>query len=289
MKRLLFFALFVVGTAAPAARPPVVFMTDFGLLDDAVAICKGVMLGLGPDLTIVDLTHDVAPFAIADAARFLSGAAEYYPAGTVFVTVVDPGVGSPRKALAARSKKKQFFVLPDNGLLTLVADRDGLEEVREIKNPKWMLKDQLSSTFHGRDLFSPVAARLALGEKLSDVGPETKEIVRMEVKLPKLTQAGVEGEMVGLDGPYGNVITNIRLKDLEQAGLSLGDTLTASLGRRRVKFPLKKTFSDVPEKKPLFYVDSKGYIALAVNLGNFAKEFQVTTPGPITILRPPKK
>lgn len=280
---LLSFALTAQGAA------PVVFMTDFGLIDDAVAICKGVMLGLSPGLTIADLTHDVAPFAIADAARFLAGAAEYYPEGTVFVTVVDPGVGSARKPLAARSKKNHYFVLPDNGLLTLVDSRDGLAEVREIKNTGWILKDQVSSTFHGRDIFSPVAARLARGDKFSDVGPEVKTWVRIEVKVPKFSDAGVEGELVGLDGPYGNVITNIRLKDLERVGLGLNDTLTASLGRRRVTFPLKKTFSDVPVGKPLFYVDSKGFIALAINQGNFAKDHHVVPPGPITILKPLKK
>jgi S-adenosyl-L-methionine hydrolase (adenosine-forming) len=289
MKKIAASLVLFTALLARGASPPVVFMTDFGLIDDAVAICKGVMLGLAPGLTIVDLTHDVAPFAIGDGARFLAGAAEFYPEGTVFVTVVDPGVGSARKALAAKSKKGHYFVLPDNGLLTLVADRDGLTEVREIQNKKWMLQDQVSSTFHGRDIFSPVAARLARGEKLSDVGPELKTLVRIDVKVPRLTDAGVEGELVGLDGPYGNVITNIRLKDAEKAGIGLNDTVTASLGRRRVTFPLKRTFSDVAVGKPLFYIDSKGFIALAVNQGNFAKDFKVTPPGPITLLKPLKK
>lgn len=278
-----------VGWIASAARPPIVFMTDFGLIDDAVAICKGVMLGIAPDATIVDLSHDVTPYAVADAARFLAGAAEYYPTGTTFVTVVDPGVGSPRKPLAARSKKGHFFVLPDNGILTLVAQRDGIEEVREIKNPKWMIRDQLSSTFHGRDLFSPVAAHLAKGDTLSDVGPEVKSFVKIDLKVPKVSEGGVEGELVGLDGPYGNVITNIRLKDLEAVGLGMGSELTAMVGRRRVTHPLRKTFSDVPEGKPLFYIDSKGYLALAVNMGNYSKKYNVTPSGPIAVLKPLKK
>ena len=136
-----------------APRPTIVFMTDFGVVDDSVAICKGVMYSIAPDLRIVDLTHQVTPFSILDGARFLYGASAYYPAGTVFVVVVDPGVGSTRKAVVVKSSHGQYFVLPDNGLMTLVQDRDGIESAREIANPAWMIGAALSSTFHGRDIF----------------------------------------------------------------------------------------------------------------------------------------
>src|ERR1700693_4330917 len=125
--------------------PTIVFMTDFGLLDDSVAICRGVMYSVMPDVRIVDLTHQVTPFSILEGARFLYGATPYYPRGTVFVVVVDPGVGSTRKAIVARSRRGQYFVLPDNGLLTLVAQRDGIEGAREITNPAWMVGGQLFS------------------------------------------------------------------------------------------------------------------------------------------------
>src|ERR1700693_1380701 len=110
---------------ASTAPPTVVFMTDFGTVDDSVALCKGVMYSIAPELRIVDLTHQVTPYSILDGARFLYGASPYFPAGTVFVVVVDPGVGSTRKAVVVKSKRGQFFVLPDNGLLTMVEDRDG--------------------------------------------------------------------------------------------------------------------------------------------------------------------
>ncbi len=142
--------------AAPKAPPTVVFMTDFGIVDDSVALCKGVMYSIAPELRIVDLTHQVTPFSILDGARFLYGATPYFPAGTVFVVVIDPGVGSTRKAVVVKSKRGQYFVLPDNGLMTLVEDRDGIEAVREITNRDWMIGSALSSTFHGRDIFSPV-------------------------------------------------------------------------------------------------------------------------------------
>src|SRR5437762_9243906 len=165
--RLLFLSLFVLALAAAACskspsqgdppapgksgtRPIIVFMTDFGTANDAVAICKAVMLGIAPDARIMDITHQVTPYSIEEGARLLQGVTPYYPAGTVFVVVVDPGVGTSRKAIVVKSKKGQYFVLPDNGLITPVIDRDGLESAREITNTDWMIQAPISSTFHGR-------------------------------------------------------------------------------------------------------------------------------------------
>ena len=151
-----------------------------------VALCKGVMYSIAPELRIVDLTHQVTPFSILDGARFLYGATPYFPAGTVFVVVIDPGVGSTRKAVVVKSKRGQYFVLPDNGLMTLVQDRDGIEAAREITNRDWMIGAAMSSTFHGRDIFSPVGAHLAHGEDWTQVGPEmaVNQLVRLDVALP---------------------------------------------------------------------------------------------------------
>ncbi len=161
------------------ARPTIVFMTDFGTANDAVAICKAVMVGIAPAARIMDITHQVTPFSIEEAARFLEAVSPYYPAGTVFVAVVDPGVGTSRKAIIVKSKKAQFFVLPDNGLITPVMDRDGLDSAREITNPNWMIQSAISSTFHGRDIFSPAAAHLAAGWDYNLVGPEVPQLVRL--------------------------------------------------------------------------------------------------------------
>ena len=149
------------GQSATEKYPPtIVFMTDFGVVDDSVALCRGVMYSIMPQVRIVDLTHQVTPFSITDGARFLFGTTPYFPSGTVFVVVIDPTVGSTRKAIIAKSQKGQYFVLPDNGLLTLVERRDGIAGVHEITNPEWMIGAKLSSTFHGRDIFSPVGAHL---------------------------------------------------------------------------------------------------------------------------------
>src|ERR1700738_1873870 len=178
--------------AEPAQKYPqtIVFMTDFGVLDDSVAICRGVMYSVMPEVRIVDLTHQVTPFSILDGARFLYGATPYFPAGTVFVVVVDPTVGSTRKAIVVKSKRGQYFVLPDNGLMTLVQDRDGIESVREITNRGWMIGAALSSTFHGRDIFSPVGAHLVRGEDWTGVGPELDvgKLVRLGISRATLDQ-----------------------------------------------------------------------------------------------------
>ena len=136
-------------------KPTIVFMTDFGTANDAVAICKAVIAGIAPDARITDITHQVTPFQIEEASRFLYGVTPYYPAGTVFLVVVDPGVGTSRKAIIVKTKKGQFFVLPDNGLVSAVVDRDGLAGAREITNQSWMIQAAVSSTFHGRNIFFP--------------------------------------------------------------------------------------------------------------------------------------
>src|SRR3984893_5284272 len=182
--------------SASTAPPTVVFMTDFGAVDDYVALCKGVMYSIAPELRIVDLTHQVTPFSILDGARFLYGASPYFPAGTVFVAVIDPGVGSTRKAGVVKSKRGQYFVLPDNGLMTLVQDRDGIEGAREITNRDWMIGAALSSTFHGRDIFSPVGAHLAHGGDGTQAGPEraVNQLVRLDLQAPHLDDRGLSGE-----------------------------------------------------------------------------------------------
>ena len=208
-------------TAATKYPQTIVFMTDFGTLDDSVPICKGVMYSIMPDVRIVDLTHQVTPFSILDGARFLYGATPYYPAGTVFTVVVDPGVGSTRKAVIIKSKRGQYFVLPDNGLITLVADRDGLEAAREITNPAWMIGKALSSTFHGRDIFSPAGAHVARGDNWSAVGPvlDLKALVRLDLQAATIDDKGLQGEVIATDGPFGNLVTNVDADEFPQTRL----------------------------------------------------------------------
>jgi len=267
-----------VERAAPA---DVVFLSDFGGVDDAVAICKGVMFDVAPGLRVVDLTHDVPPFSIRDGARLLAGPTGYYPPGTVFLAVVDPGVGSTRRAVVARSRRGQFFVVPDNGLLTVVADRDGLEEVREITNSSWMRTP--SSTFHGRDVFAPVAARLAAGADWRDVGPVVTDPVRVDVPAVSRVPHGLRGEVVALDGHFGNALTNVGAADFAALGHVTGDRVEVRVGARELSLQFVHTFAEVAVGEPLLYVDSRGNVALAVNRGSFAARYGVAVPAPLLI------
>jgi S-adenosyl-L-methionine hydrolase (adenosine-forming) len=274
-----------VQLSAQSAPPTVVFMTDFGTVDDSVALCKGVMYSIEPNLRIVDLTHQVTPFSILDGARFLYGTTPYYPPGTVFVVVIDPGVGSSRKAIVAKSRRGQYFVLPDNGLLTFVEDRDGIEAAREITNHSWMIGAALSSTFHGRDIFSPVGAHLARGEDWSQVGPPLARLIRLDVKAPKLDERGLSGEVIATDGPFGNLVTNLSGEDFLKLGYERGQKVRLTLAGQEIVIPFVRTFSDVPENQPLLYIDSRGRVALAVNQGSFATIYKIKPPQPLFIPR----
>ncbi len=273
--------------AAQKYPPTIVFMTDFGVVDDSVAICRGVMYGIMPTVRIVDLTHQVTPFSILDGARFLYGATPYFPAGTVFVVVVDPGVGSSRKAIIARSGRGQFFVLPDNGLLTLVGQRDQIEAVREIKNPDWMIGSKLSSTFHGRDIFSPAGAHVARGDDWTKVGPEipVKDMVRLDLKVAKLDEHGLSATVIATDGAFGNLVTNVDADDFLKLGYQHGQTVPVTLGGKEMKISFVKTFSDVPLGQPLLYIDSRGRLAVALNQNNFAATYGIKPPVALVIPR----
>lgn len=280
----------ITGSAAPGqragARPLLVFMTDFGTANDAVAICKAVMLGIAPDIRIMDISHQVTPFSIEEGARFLAGVTPYYPPGTVFVGVIDPGVGTNRKAVVVKSKKGQYFVVPDNGLVSPVIDRDGLESAREITNTSWMIGDAISSTFHGRDIFSPVGAHLAAGWDYTLIGPEVQQLVRLTPKTATVTEKGIEGEVIALDDPFGSLITDIPGEEFKNLGYKVGDRVTLQLNKKPFTAPYTKTFMDVPVGEPLLYVDSRGRIGLALNERSFSAVNKIAPPVPIFI---PKK
>ncbi len=287
---LLFVLVFpLLMLAAGPKNPEIVFMTDFGSNNDAVPICKGVMWQVAPDARIVDITHDVTPFSILDGARFLAGATPYYPEGTVFVVVIDPGVGSTRKAIVAKSKKNQYFILPDNGLLTFVQDRDGIEGVHEITNKEFMIGSGMSSTFHGRDIFSPAGAHVAKGDDWTKAGPEVpvSQLVRLNVPKASVADGTLKGAIIGIDVPFGNLITNVMREDWSKLGYQVGDKVPVTLGANEMEIPIVKTFSDVELGKPLLFIDSRGRLSFALNQSDFAKTYNVKPPVSFTI--PAKK
>jgi S-adenosylmethionine hydrolase len=291
-----FLFAFLIVLSALAAVPPasaqaplrtIGFLTDFDVKDDAVGICKAVMDGVAPGVRIIDITQQVTPFDIEEGARFLAGSAPYFPSNAVFVAVVDPGVGSARKAIIAQSKVGQFFVLPDNGLLTLVADRDGIAAVREITNPAWMIGAALSSTFHGRDIFSPAGAHLARGDDWTTAGPvvDIAKLVRLQIQSATIDAAGLHGRVLGVDGPFGNLVLNIPAEIFARLGYAIGDPVPVVLGGHEYRFPLVKTFSDVAVGAPLFYIDSRGRLSLGINQRNFSETYKIS-PGTELVIAP---
>ncbi len=244
------------------------------------------MVGIAPDVRIMDITHQVTPYSIEEGARFLTGVTPYYPPGTVFVVVIDPGVGTSRKAVIVKTKKAQYFVLPDNGLISPVIDRDGLEDAREITNTGWMIGDKVSSTFHGRDIFSPAGAHLAAGWDYTLAGPEVPQLVRLVPKVAAVTDKGIEGQVIALDDPFGSLISDIHGDDFKKLGYAFGDKVTVLLDKKPFTLPYVKTFMDVPVGQPLLYQDSRGRMGLAINQSNFSQVHKITPPAALFI---PKK
>ena len=265
------------------------FMTDFDVKDDAVGICKAVMNGVAPGVQVIDITHQATPYDIAEGARFLAGSAPYFAKDAVFVVVIDPTVGSTRRAIIARSKTGQFFVLPDNGLLTLVQDRDGIEGARQITNPEWMIGAKTSSTFHGRDIFSPAGAHLARGDDWTTAGPpvDVASLVRLDLHTATVDDTGLHGEVIGTDGPFGNLVLNVPAETFAKLGYKLGDTVPVQVGGQTYRLPFVKTFSDVAVGKPLAYIDSRGRLSLGINQRSFAEIYKIQAPAAVVIAKKP--
>ena len=267
------------GASAPGT---ILFLSDFGQKDGAVAVCKGVMLGVAPDARILDLTHDVPAYDVENAAEVLEQAVPFYPAGTVTVAVVDPGVGSERKSIAVLTKKGHLLVGPDNGIFTLVLDAEGLDRAVELRNPRYFLRPSTSFTFHGRDVFSPVAAHLAAGAAIDSLGPPITP-VRLPIQRARRVSGGIEGRVRYVEDPYGNVVTDIAPALLDSAGLRVGDTLRVTIGSRTVVLPWVNTFSDVATGAPLAVMHSRALLSFSLNMGDFAKRHGVKRGDRVTV------
>lgn len=264
-------AVSALACTRPEARDPatVLFLTDFGTRDGAVAVCKGVMLGIDPALRIVDVSHEIPAYDIETAGEVLEQAIAYYPSGTVAVAVVDPGVGSARKSIAVLTKKGHLLVGPDNGLFTLVMDAEGLERAVELTNKRYQREGDASYTFHGRDIFSPVGAHLSAGVPLDSLGPAVTP-TRLDVRRARRSGDAIEGAVRYIEDPYGNVVTNIPAALLDSAGLRVGDSLDIRIGSRTFRLPWLKTFSDVPVGRPLAVMHERGLLSFSINQGDFA-------------------
>lgn len=278
----IFFVLTVL-SGNVAAQNALVFQSDFGVKDGAVATMKGVAYSVSNNLKIFDLTHEIPPFNVWEAAYRLDQTARYWPAGTVFVSVVDPGVGSERKSVVLKTKSGHYFVSPDNGTLTFVAESQGIVTVREIDEAVNRRKNSDESyTFHGRDVYAYTGARLAAGViSFEEVGPRLPNRV---VSIPYQKASFVDGMVVGnitiLDVNYGNIWTNINKRIFSKLNTKKGDRIWIKISQdEKVVFedniPFVNTFSDVPIGASLIYFNSLNKIALAINQGNFTNKFEI--------------
>lgn len=277
----------LMGCSSLFGAGALVFQTDFGTKDGAVAAMKGVAVGVDPRLPIFDLSHENTPFNIWEAAYRLKQTAAYWPAGTVFVSVVDPGVGTDRKSVVLRTESGHFFVGPDNGSWTLVADDLGIEAVRRIDETRNRLKgSEKSYTFHGRDVYAFTGALLAAGKlAFDDVGPELERaVVRLPYAKAKREGSRVVGNIPALDIQYGNIWTNIPDGLFSELKPAYGDRFKVRvLHSGKPVFtgdvPYVATFGAVKEGEPLLYLNSLLNVALALNMDSMARRHGISAGG----------
>jgi S-adenosylmethionine hydrolase len=262
--------------------PPVITLTtDFGLRDPYVAEMKGVILGISPDAMIVDLTHEIEKFDVKMAAYMLACATPYFPEGTVHVAVVDPQVGTRRRPLLIQTPKS-FYVGPDNGILALAANMQGIEHVFEITNRKLMLPN-ISNTFHGRDIFAPAAAHLANGTRPTEFGPELRRISTPEFAKTSRKKGMLLGEVLHVDG-FGNIITNFTEKDL--GSMNMKENVDIKLKTSRLSLRLCKAYAEVEKQQPLAIIGSHNFLEISVNQGNAANAFKMKRGDRLTLFGP---
>ncbi|MGD0451690.1 MAG: SAM-dependent chlorinase/fluorinase [Candidatus Bathyarchaeia archaeon] len=249
--------------------------SDFGLKDPYVAEMKGVILTINPRAIIVDITHDIERFNIGVAAFMLASVASYFPKGTVHLAVVDPGVGTERRAILVQTKCG-FFVGPDNGVLMLAAQSQGIERTYELSNPNLMLP-KTSNTFHGRDIFAPAAAYIDKGAKPHEFGPEIENPVLPRFPAVKRSNYSLTGEVLYIDG-FGNIITNIQKKDMVNSKI-----FNVKLTEVTLKLKFGKAYAEAEPKEPIVLVGSYGFVEIAVNQGNAASKFNAKVGDKITV------
>jgi S-adenosylmethionine hydrolase len=285
--KLALACIFISGFAlsATAQTKIVVFQSDFGVKDGAVSAMKGVAMEVSGDLKLYDLTHEIPAYDIWEAAYRLMQTVPYWPAGTVFVSVVDPGVGTARKSVVVKTKSGHYIVTPDNGTLTLIAESTGIAAVREIDEAVNRRKNsERSYTFHGRDVYAYTGARLAAGaitfEQVGKALPDS--VVMLPYQKAIMEGSKIRGNIPVLDIQYGNVWTNIGADLVNPLKLQYGDTLHISIynnGKKiyQGKMPYVETFGAVKKGKPLAYLNSLLQLSFALNMENFAKVYHVAS------------
>jgi hypothetical protein len=274
---------FLITISSHSQNKIVVFQSDFGLKDGAVSAMKGVAMGVDSSLKLFDLTHEIPAYNIWEASYRLEQTVPYWPAGTVIVSVVDPGVGTSRKSVVLKTNAGHFIVTPDNGTLTLIAQSEGIAEIREIdEKVNRRTGSEKSYTFHGRDVYAYTAARLASGAiSFEQVGPLLEnKVVSIEYQKAVLENKKIKGTIPILDIQYGNIWTNIPDDLFSRLGLKIGDMLHVVIYHNKIRayesdMPYSSTFGAVAKGKPLAYLNSLLQVSFALNQGSFSNVHHV--------------
>ena len=262
----------------------ITFLTDFGLQDDFVGTCHGVIAAIAPEARVIDVTHGIPPQAVLQGAVGVGNTTRYMPVG-VHLAVVDPDVGGNRLAVAVRTRDGRTFVGPDNGLLMLAADEAGVEAAYELTEPRYRLPD-VSRTFHARDLFAPAAAHLANGVPVEELGPalDPGSLVRVGVPDPELGRSQIGATVLAIDR-FGNVATNLRREHVDALGVSDGDRVEVRLTLDRYYAVVAGTFADAPPGELILYEDAYGLVTLAISRGDAARLTGVSSGDELRIAR----
>jgi S-adenosylmethionine hydrolase len=271
--------------SAHAAPPPVIgLFTDYGWDDPYVAQMKGVILTINPSARILDITHSVQPFNIIEGSYLLDQSAQEFPAGTIFVAVVDPQVGADRDPILLQTAKGKFYVGPDNGLFSGVIAREGFDKAWRLDKPNYFRPGGSSHTFHGRDIFGPVAAHLADGTDPDKMGTPVKTLVTLPTKDASMAGLMITTEVVHIDR-YGNVILNLAGDSDLAAKLHEGNLVKISAGHDSYSAPLVKTYDDVEKGRMMLLYGNNGLLEIAVNQGSAAAKMKIE-PGASVFLKP---
>jgi hypothetical protein len=260
------------------ARPIITLTTDYGTNDHLVGTLKGVILKIFSDVTIVDISHDVTPYDLLDGALTIGSSYSYFPARTIHVVVVDPGVGTERRPLLVTGDS-QYFIAPDNGVLSLVYEREETVVVRHANVEHYYLQP-VSKTFHGRDVFAPIAGWLAKGAQASAMGEEITDYKKFAMPKPKAAEGGSKGVVLRVDS-FGNLITNFRAEDLPGSALEAG-TVALTVGTHSVN-KLVDTFAKGSPGEAFAYIGSNGFLEIGINRGNAAKSLAIGRGAQVTL------
>ncbi|MCL6480674.1 MAG: SAM-dependent chlorinase/fluorinase [Firmicutes bacterium] len=258
--------------------PVITLTTDYGLRDPLVGVLKGVILKINPEVRIVDLTHHVLPFDILDGALAIGQAYRYFPPRTVHVVVVDPGVGSQRRPILVTGEQ-HYFVAPDNGVLSTIYEREATVSVRHITAEHYFLHP-VSNTFHGRDIFAPVAAWLTKTWQPQSFGEEIHDFVRFALPRARRSDGAVRGVVLRVDS-FGNLVTSVTAEDIPEI-LRQGRPFRLHIGGKQIT-TLRTIYSDAPAGEPFAIVGSSGFLEISINRGSAARELGVSRGTELTI------